>query len=182
MVTKGDIALIIVCFLVVFSIAFFYFSGNPMETFMSYADKAKQLAGGLVNKYVEGFKQNPLTVIGTTVAAVAGVGTVFHKAYSYLKSSSAAQIEQANVQKEEALTSATELEKELATYKDRDTTISRLVAEKEEALTKLKDVQLEADGWKNAYDKKCTELQGKNADYEQLLQKVQPKDPLLKQQ
>ena len=124
MVTKSDVALIAVAGFTSFSLAWLYFSGNPMGTFMSSVDQGKQLVGGLISKYVEGFKQNPLTVLTTTGVAVTTVTGLFYKAYNYLKTKSVAQINVAETKTLEAQASELsvqkkleETEKELAIYK-----------------------------------------------------------------
>ena len=124
MVTKTDILLIAVAGFTSFSLAWLYFSGNPTETVISLINKVKEFGGGLISKYVEGFKENPLTVLTTTGVAVTTVTGLFYKAYTYLKANSAAQVHVAETKTLEAQASELsvqkkleETEKELAIYK-----------------------------------------------------------------
>ena len=140
---------------------------------MSCIDKAKELVGSLITKYMEGFKQNPLTVLTTTGVAVTTVAGLFYKAYSYVKTKAATQIEQANIQTEKVETTLssviqentnvlkenTKLKEELQVYKagnsavaefkdlmvQKDAKIENLEAQVKQLITERNTIQREYD-------------------------------------
>jgi len=188
MVSLKTVALIAITFVVVFLAVSAYFGSLPAiaQKAQGAATQAKTLFAPVINAWTN----LPSAVKNVIMLGIPTLVTLFfawtkNRAMTKLQETekqAATQATQLSGELSEAQTSAvsalqenTKLKEELDAFKNRDTTIANLIKEKE-------DLQIEAESWKQAADAKARQITQISADYQLLLQKVQPKDQLLKQQ
>ena len=195
MVSLKTVALVAVTFIVVFLAVSAYFGSLPAiaEKAQGAATQAKTLFAPVINMWTN----LPSTVKNVIMLGIPTLVTLFfawtkNRAMTKLQQTeqqAAAQATQLSGELSEAQTSAVsalqenvKLKEELDAFKNKDTTITRLLAEKEEQVTTIKDLQIEVESWRQAAQRKSTENSQLSAINKQLQAKLEPKDSLLKQQ
>jgi len=180
--TKTTILFLLFVFIASFAIISYFFFPSVWLWTTNKLSGTIQWTQSLIGGFIGNVVANPTTAIVPAVAASGTALTFASKVYNSYKERASAQIQKEQEDKKLATDAFQEqvqinqkLQKELEAFRDRDTTIANLTKEKEDAL-------IAATSWQQAAEAKAKQITQISADYQLLLNRVETKDPRVKQQ